>query len=160
MAYLKLIDKPYYGDDAIANVYGYITDYGKTNGLTGGLNVILYQAPLIMSATQKAFFKDNGNRLIYFIITSSFKEPYSKDEAMRIAYQTALLFPNHQIVYGIHSDAKRVYIHFMVNSISFIDGSRLKPDGYLLNSLKAHCGRFIPNLECCAGIKNCSERRG
>ena len=148
MAYLKLVNHLYCDNNAISYVFRYITDFDKTKGYTGTRNIILDYAPLIMEATQKAFLKEDGNRLIHFIISFSETESYSKYDALTIAHQTALLFPDHQIIFGVHSGTDNIHIHFMINSVSFVDGSKLAPDKTLLNALQAHCSQFIPNLQC------------
>lgn len=125
MPYIKLVDGAYNNSDAIKNMYNYMTDPAKTNGLTGGYNVIPAYAVQMMRTVKKLYGKDDGKQLLHIIISLSKKENISKEAMYRISSYIASFFCDYQLVFSVHSNTGHIHTHFMINTVSFRDGSRI-----------------------------------
>ena len=59
------------------------------------------------------------------------------DEMMLTAFESAKLFGEYQMVYGLHLDGSHVHVHIVMNTTSFIDGHQYS-DG--LSGFMKVCG--------------------
>lgn len=92
MPYIKFVNEPYQNKSAILNLYNYMTNPVKTNGLTGGYNVIPAYAVQMMRTVKKLYGKDDGKQLLHIIISLSKKENISEKAMYRISSYIASFF--------------------------------------------------------------------
>ena len=59
---------------------------------------------------------------------------------------TVSYFGNHQVVFGVHSDINHLHTHFMVNNVSFRDGSALKSKGEIKLDLEILCSTVLSDF--------------
>lgn len=128
MWYLKLVDRPYDKPDAIKTLYEYMSRSVKTYGLIGCYNALPEEAIYMMKHVKRLFGKDDGRQLLHIIISLSTDANISEEAMFRISSYIASYFYKHQVVFSVHSDTPNIHTHFMVNTISFLDGSRLTDD--------------------------------
>ena len=140
---IRLNNKSYKNPDAIDKVYKYMTQPLKAGGMVGGYNVIPEHAVYMMKAIKQIYNKEGGRQLLHIIL--SFPPGVAvADEAMfEISSYIASYFCNHQVVFSIHYDTDQMHSHFMVNTISFTDGSRITNDSQIRRDLHELCDAIL-----------------
>lgn len=118
----------------------YILDPKKTNnGLyTGGVNTMPPAAYADMQATKAHFGKTDG-RLGYHLIQSFAPGEITPLEAMQVGREfiNRYLHGHYEVVYAVHTDHDHVHLHFIWNSVSFIDGRKYHaPPGTYLDEMR------------------------
>ena len=110
--------------DAVIN---YAMNGEKTeNGiLVSAINCMSQTAYSQMMLTKKAFHKEGG-RLGYHIIQSFNGNEISPDKCNKIGIELAqqLWGDKYQVIVCTHTNKKNVHNHIVLNSVSFIDGSK------------------------------------
>lgn len=110
--------------DAVIN---YAMNGEKTeNGiLVSAINCLPQTAYSQMILTKKAFHKEDG-RLGYHIIQSFNGNEISPDKCNKIGIELAeeLWGDKYQVIVCTHTNKKNVHNHIVLNSVSFIDGSK------------------------------------
>lgn len=110
--------------DAVIN---YVMNGEKTeNGiLVSAINCLPQTAYSQMMLTKKAFHKEDG-RLGYHIIQSFNGNEISPDKCNKIGLELAkqLLGDKYQVIVCTHTNKKNVHNHIVLNSVSFIDGTK------------------------------------
>lgn len=78
-----------------------------------------------MKIVSARFGKANGVQLRHFILSFDDREVLSfkvvNEIAMKIAYKLGKEF---QIIYAVHETQEHPHIHFVMNSVSYVDGHR------------------------------------
>ena len=139
MWHLKLVDEPYKNPDAIKKLYEYMINPVKTSGLTGCYNALPGQEIYMMKHVKRLFGKDDGRQLLHFIISLSPNSNISEEAMFEKSSCIASCFYKHQVVFSVHSDTPHIHSHFMVNTISFLDGSRITDDDGVRRFLNEIC---------------------
>lgn len=133
MAVIKCVNRDYSNENPFfrnnnvdAYMMNYICNIQKTYGNIAARNVMC-SSPLEMAMqfqTVRDLFHKNSGRLLRHIVIS-FK-PYEAgiEDAMTIAYVCASFFRGYQVVYAVHSSTIHLHIHFLVNTVSFVDGHK------------------------------------
>ena len=108
-------------------VINYAMNGEKTeNGiLVSGVNCLPQTAYSQMMLTKKAFHKEDG-RLGYHIIQSFNGNEISPEKCNKIGVELAqqLWGDKYQVLVCTHINKKNVHNHIVLNSVSFIDGSK------------------------------------
>lgn len=115
----------------------------KTLGLTGGYNVIPRYAVQMMKTTKLLYNKDGGRQLIHVIVSPSKAENISAKAMYEISSYIASNFNDFQVLFSVHSDTENIHTHFMINTVSFRNGSRIN-DNNLKYSLEKICSEIFP----------------
>lgn len=134
---IKFINKDYMDKNALNNVIDYCTNPAKClYELIGGYNVIPCIAEQQMRYTKYTFRKESGNQLIHLIVSFDGHGAYLTAIATGVAKSvTKFIFGNYQSIYAIHKNTDNTHIHFVINSVSCIDGTRLVINRNLKESL-------------------------
>lgn len=128
MAVLKIKSVPQKYADPLA--YQQLPDYimraDKTpNCYIGGFAVHPQYAAEEMQAVSAAYGQDRGVRLRHWIISFDKNELSDTWHADQFARQACRFYAEtYQIVYSVHEDAAHLHIHFIMNMISYLDGTR------------------------------------
>lgn len=125
MPILKIVQRPYLNSDALDVV---IHNYVLYKALAlGGFNVDPQSASEQMHMVKEVYGQTSGTQLRQFVLSFSDWETERiksvdelKEIACRVCYYYAQSF---QIIFGVHNDG-RYHIHFVMNTVSFCDGSR------------------------------------
>lgn len=134
MAIVKLVDELYLNSDALDNMFHYLTS--QTNLLNntaslldyvGGYNFNLYNINSVADQfkyVKRHFHKTDGSELIHFIISFPSDELKSVKGARTFAdYVCQHYAYKYQIFYAIHHRPNNLHIHFILNTVSFVDGT-------------------------------------
>jgi len=109
------------------SVMNYAMNGEKTeNGiLVSAINCLPQTAYSQMMLTKKAFHKEDG-RLGYHIIQSFNGNEISPDKCNKIGIELAqqLWGDKYQVIVCTHTNKKNIHNHIVLNSVSFIDGSK------------------------------------
>lgn len=128
----------------MVSVMRYCLQESKTvDGLTGqryvsgiscdGLNSITE-----FLATKYAYGKLDGINFYQYVQSFSPRENITHAQAHEIARQFAMkAWPGHEVQVTTHCDAKHIHSHFVINSVSFVDGHKLRQDPGTLKQLRA-----------------------
>ena len=123
---------------ALNNVIHYVLHKAS---FCGGYGVTpeISAAQMQMQFVKRAFYQTDALQLKHFFITYSHDEAayIDFDEMMLTAFETAKLFGEYQMVYGLHLDGSHVHVHIVMNTTSFIDGHQYS-DG--LSGFMKVCG--------------------
>ena len=106
---------------------------GKEFFIGGGKSGCLYLTPKDVAnsfaLTQKQFNKESGKRMFLIILGFGKDELYNKNIIFELASEmSAYIGQLFQNMYGIHSgsynNGEYEHVHFVINSVSFYNGSR------------------------------------
>lgn len=125
MANLIIVKDAYTNPDALRNVVRYVLDESKTNTITGGQGVLLNNPYSYMEKVQEYYYKTNGKLAQHFILSFADYEYISEEEALCIGYKICALFPEYQIVFGVHQDKPHLHIHWAMNPVNVMTGKKL-----------------------------------
>ena len=154
MAVLKIKSVPQKYTDELA--YQQLLDYIMRSDKTpdhyiGGFAVHPQYAAEEMQLVSQAYHQDRGVRLRHWIISFEKDEIRDAWHANQFAQQVCWFYAErYQILYSVHEDAQNIHIHFVMNMISFQDGTRYtgkKKDYYdflrYLNDIAALFGTYV-----------------
>lgn len=89
-------------------------------------------------ATKYAYGKLDGINFYQYVQSFSPRENTTYEQAHEIAREFAMkAWPGHEVQVTTHCDAKHIHSHFVINSVSFVDGHKLRQDPNTLKQLRA-----------------------
>ncbi len=142
MSILKIVSGDYCNADAVQKLYGYITDFNKTDMPVFGYNVIPEYAVKMFMKAKQLYFKTNGQQAVQFIISFSPKERMNEVTLYELSKQVSYYFYNFQVVFAVHTLQSCLHTHFMVNTVSFADGHRLIWDKQFKEQFLGYCAKI------------------
>ena len=125
MANLIIVRNNYMSNNALENVVNYVKRYSKTSGNVGAQGVMLYTAYECMYKVQKYFCQTDGKKVQHFILSFDASDDIESVNLMNLGYAVCALFPEYQLVFGIHNDTDHIHIHWALNPVNMITGSKL-----------------------------------
>ena len=156
---------------AMRAVMGYCMREDKTwdaqsrQYLISGVNCDGRNSILEFEATKAAHNKMDGINFYQYVQSFSPKEPVTPKQAHEIALEfAARAWPGTEVLVTTHCDARHVHSHFIINSVRFETGRKLRQDPNTLKILRqvsdeicqAHGLRVLPKYE--GGGKKMSTR--
>ncbi len=124
MCIVKMVNDPYNNESSIFNLIDYALRNkrtGKPVRYYGGYNVEFSNAAEQMVLVKQYFNKWEKRKMRHFIV--SFDEKIALYDAYILGWQIAAYYGDrYQIVFGVHEDTVNVHIHFVFNTVSFVDG--------------------------------------
>lgn len=149
MAVIKVIDEKYYDKKSLQYVIKYATNPEKTNtvfvGSTGtnahDTNKMIDQ----MMKVKRGFDKVDGYRQLRHIVVSfDSDENITAEKAYFIAYDIAKFYSNnYQICFGIHLDTDNIHIHFVQNTVNYMNGKLFSGAPGELSEFKRYVNNVI-----------------
>ena len=142
MAIITPINSPGKQNHAgIAGTIDYATQDKKTvwerEKLVGTLNCTVSTAAKEFIHTKQMFGKDSG--VMYFHYTVAF--PPGENITPKQCHEYAMEYArrrwnDYEVVVATHSDADHIHSHFVINSVSFVDGKKFHSDQAMIQSLQ------------------------
>lgn len=123
--------RKYHDDVALDTVIDYCLNPDKTpHGFVGAYGVNQHQAAFEMELLAEAFGKNRGLRLRHFILSFSPQEAQvlgehvyeTLDEVARVV--AGYYASDYQIIYAVHENTENPHIHFVMNTVSYINGKK------------------------------------
>ena len=140
MCVVKMVSDLYNNFSSIFNLIDYaLTDKrtGKPVGYCGGFNGDISRADEQMVLVKEYYHKTSKRMMRHFVV--SFEDKVSAYDAYILGYQIAAYYAGrYQIVFGVHEDTDNLHIHFVFNTVSFVDGLKYSGDTCDLSRLKAY----------------------
>lgn len=148
MAVVKVIDRKYNCNDSIKNLVRYATDINKTQNYIGAIGVNSHLPEMMiqqMETVKKMFDKKEGYRQARHIVVSfEDKAGVTPDMAYFMAYDIARYYSDkYQICFGVHHNTDNIHIHFVQNTVCFVDGKLFSGAFDELARFK----RYVDNVE-------------
>ena len=117
-------EKKYHDADSYHDVSAYAIRDEKAEWV-GGSAVNPYLAEHEFRLISRLYGKDFGVHLRHFVLSFSNIEKINLEQAKAIAYCIADYYGNrYQILYSIHKDSSYRHIHFVMNTVSYLDGTK------------------------------------
>lgn len=161
MDIIKVIPESYMKQMDLSNTIRYVTNNEKTRGFIGGWGVTPYNPEQMiyqMTMVKKCYGREqSGWRQLKHIIASFKKEwNVSPNLALMIAYEIAEYYAGaYQICFGIHQNTDNIHIHFILNTVSYIDGKLFSEGIFEFKKFKLYVnqviGMYVP------AVKECSK---
>lgn len=147
MELVKMIKGDYKNYDAVEKVIRYTTNPEKTEGYIGACGMDPFDPEHMivqMHKVKRAFEKEKGYRQVKHFVVSFPDSGITKEQALRMAEEIATFYKSrYQICYAVHSNTENLHIHFVMNTVSYIDG-RLYSEGIMeLIQLKQHVNQVV-----------------
>ena len=137
---------PYSNLSCVENVTKYVLRNKTRPGFlmniySGGIGVRdLYNAGSEFMYIKKYFGKMYGRHIKHFYITFNENDHMTPELAYTLAYHICMYYSNRfQIIFSVHEEKKNLHIHFVVNSVSYIDGKKLHEGYDQLYGLESYC---------------------
>ena len=92
-----------------------------------------------MEFTKRLWGKNGGRTYKHFIQSFAKDENISTEQAHQIAYQLAEALPewaDFEVLIATHTDTEYLHTHFIVNSVSYVDGHKLQQSRDELQNMK------------------------
>lgn len=106
--------------------------------LIGGVNVNGENAFKEFMTTKNAYNKTDGINFYQYVQSYSPEEQITPKEAHKIALEFAQkAWLGHEVLVTTHTDAEHIHSHFVINSVSFENGYKLRQSPNTLKELRA-----------------------
>lgn len=115
----------------IKHIINYVTKKEKTIGKKScsGFNCNADTASKEMQTTKELYGKTKGRTYKHFVQSFPLNEKITPEQAHQLAkefVEQCPLFSDFEVLYATHVDKEHIHTHFVVNSVSFIDGHKLQ----------------------------------
>ena len=132
--------------DLLGSALDYVTQDGKTDlgRLVSGINCTPDTAQEVMTATKQQFGKTDGT-MAFHGYQSFAPGEVTPEQAHNIGVQLAneLWGERFQVLVATHLDKEsHIHNHFVINSVSFVDGKRFHSDARFLHRMRAVSDRL------------------
>lgn len=127
MAILKRVLKEGYKDNELLQKlvgYPFENERAIESGCYGVTSI--KEAVHQMQLTKELYDKTDGVQLHHLILTFKDRECVTTDMAEEIAWDYVSMHNDTQSVFGVHDEEGKVHIHFVMNSVSPLDGLKLR----------------------------------
>lgn len=149
MSIVKVVKSGYKSPEETANLINYIVSEERhaINGLVGG-NMVFTGTPETvyqqMMECKQYFHKVCGRYMQHIIVSLSEVEMkyLGLEEVYKIAMQISEFFRWNQTIFAIHQETGQIHIHIGINTVSFLDGRKLR---FSLWDLKQYVNQIIGN---------------
>lgn len=106
--------------------------------LVSGINCDGENAFSEFLATKKSYKKTDGMNFYQYVQSFSSEENITPQKAHKVALEFAeRAWTGYEVLVATHCDAQHIHSHFVINSVSFENGKKLRQDPNTLKSLRA-----------------------
>ena len=120
-----------------------VRDNESGRRIVSGINCNGENAFREFMTTKAAYNKLDGTYYYHYVQSFPYKEGITHDEAHEIAREFAAeAWPGHEILVATHLDTKNPHSHFVINSVSFETGYKLRQDTHTLEHLREKSDRI------------------
>lgn len=115
-----------------------IYDEISNQRLVSGINCDGENAFKEFMATKKSYGKTDGMNFYQYVQSFSPEENITPQKAHEVALEFAeKAWTEYEVLVATHCDAQHIHSHFVINSVSFENGKKLRQNPNTLNSLRA-----------------------
>lgn len=151
---IKFVNHSYDKQEDLKNLLLYALTDKKTGAwleYVGGINVDPKLSLFEMMYVKKSFRKTTGRQLRHIIVSpdTDYFSRLTPQDLYYIALRISAYYGrSYQIVFGVHTDTQKIHIHFIMNTVSFIDGMMYSGNETDMEYFKAYAEAVI--LDYCA----------
>ncbi len=125
----------------VKQIINYVTKKEKTIGkkLCSAFNCNIDTAIQEMQTTKELYNKTKGRTYKHFVQSFPPTEKITPEQAHQLAKEYVKhcpLFSDFEVVYATHMDREHIHTHFVINSVSFIDGHKFQMSKKDLEDMK------------------------
>lgn len=102
--------------------------------MIGGVGISCVNALERMETVKRFYGKEGGREYIHFVV--SFKSYKDADTAYFMAEKIAELYYGFQVLFTVHVNTVNTHAHFIINSVSVVDGHKFSQSRSDLQRLK------------------------
>ena len=114
-----------------------VRDEQSGQSLVSGIHCDGFNAVTEFEATKAAYHKQDGMNFYQYVQSFSPREPITPVQAHEIAKEFAeKAWPGYEVLVSTHCDAAHVHSHFVINSVSYENGKKLRQDPSTLKKLR------------------------
>lgn len=124
MANFVIVKNDYDTIDALRNVFEYISNEVKSEGLIGAQNMLLNNSFEQAMAVNRYFHNNTSKKVIHFILSFADYDTIDPTDAFYEGYKVCGLLSEYQIKFAIHQNTDNLHIHFAMNPININDGHK------------------------------------
>ncbi len=115
-----------------------VSDEQSGRRLVGGVNCNGENAYTEFMTTKNSYGKTTGMNFYQYVQSFSPRENITPERAHQIGLEFAQkAWPGHEVLVTTHSDAEHIHSHFVINSVSFENGYKLRQNPQSLIKLRA-----------------------
>lgn len=115
-----------------------VRDEQSDRRLVGGVNCNGENAYTEFMTTKNSYGKTTGMNFYQYVQSFSPREDITPERAHQIGLEFAeKAWPGHEVLVTTHSDAEHIHSHFVINSVSFENGYKLRQNPHSLIKLRA-----------------------
>lgn len=105
---------------------GRVLNYVQREPIGGGYAIDPNYAFEQMMLVKNAFYKTEGVQLKHFIVSFTDSEMGTLDftDLINLGFEIGKCLQDYQMVYSIHLDSNHTHMHFVMNTVSFLDGHK------------------------------------
>ena len=104
-----------------------VRDTSTDRRLVGGVNCNGENAFTEFMTTKNTYRKNTGTRFYQYVQSFSPRENVTPEEAHRIGLEfAARAWPGHEVLVTTHCDANHIHTHFVINSVNYENGYKLR----------------------------------
>ena len=150
---VKVIENSYDNPYALHGLLKYIfTDKSSEDGrmcrFCGSYCTNIYSAEAEMMAVKNYFLKNDGRGARHFVVSLGSSSLFFPAEANTLAQKVCCYYgKEYQIVYAVHENTKNLHIHFVMNTVSYIDGHKFSESPYEFQQFKNYVQSMINEKE-------------
>ena len=153
---------PYINTDALENMVSYALRTDKDD-LDSSLQSVAWRGQGVLTRTpqsaidsfnavKRIYQKENGNLLHHMVITFRTKrchKPITSMDVMKIMSDVGfkVLEAGFQNLYFIHNEVDSIHVHFIFNSINYLNGKRVANHMEIGNGVNHLLKQIVPDLE-------------
>ncbi len=120
-----------------------VRDIQSGRRIVSGINCNGENAFREFMTTKAAYDKLEGTYYYHYVQSFSYKEGITHNKAHEIAREFAAeAWPGHEILVATHLDTKNPHSHFVINSVNFENGYKLRQDTHTLEHLREKSDRI------------------
>lgn len=153
MGIFKVINSSASGQRSLSGVLRYVLRDDKTDpsdGIVSGLGLVCPDDQITpqkvkkeFDETRDTFHKNNGRLYAHYVHSFPPNAPYTPQQLHNISVEIAQsLWSGHQVLCTTHTDKDYVHTHFIINSVSYIDGKKLHTHKDDLKTMKEEVNRI------------------
>jgi hypothetical protein len=121
----------------IINTVSYVINPEDTFGMVGTIGISLENYLNEMLLLKEAYGQTVDRHLVHVVVSSQEFRFLEYDQLMHMAFQIGMFYGmEYQVIFGVHPyrkgshDLKDGHIHYIINSVNYMNGKYLSPNEY------------------------------
>lgn len=129
----------------IINAVLYVINPEDTFGMIGTIGISLENYLNEMLILKESYGQNVDRHLVHVVVSSQELRFLAHEDLMHLAFQIGMFYGmEYQVIFGVHPyrkgshSQKDGHIHYIINSVNYMNGKYLSPDEYKPRLFKRH----------------------